>query len=134
MIRKILRSLRQIQRPISKIIAAKREISFVENSDIRELNLGKKKLHLIKTGRSFLPKNLINYNKKLAWTNSLDDLATLEKFISNTLNDTEPNARSQLGNLRRDNWNKIIFAHLNINSIRNKFDQLADAIKRKIMY
>ena len=62
MIRKILRSLRQIQRPISKIIAA----SFVENSDIKELNLGKKKLHLNKTGRSFLPKNLINYNKKLA--------------------------------------------------------------------
>ena len=27
--------------------------------------------------------------------------------------------------------NKIIFAHLNINSIRNKFDQLADLIKKK---
>ena len=30
------------------------------------------------------------------------------------------------------NLNKIIFAHLNINSIGNKFDQLADLIKRKI--
>ena len=28
--------------------------------------------------------------------------------------------------------NKIIFAHLSINSVRNKFDQLADVIKRKI--
>ena len=30
------------------------------------------------------------------------------------------------------NLNKIIFAHLNINSIGNKFDQLAALIKRKI--
>ena len=28
--------------------------------------------------------------------------------------------------------NKIIFAHLNINSIRNKFDQLSDMIKGHI--
>ena len=62
----------------------------------------------------------------------MDDLAALDKCISYTLNDTEPNARSQLNNLRRDNLNKIIFAHLNINSIRNKFDQLADLVKGKI--
>ena len=35
-------------------------------------------------------------------------------------------------NLRKDNLNEIIFAHLNINSIRKKFDQLADLIKGKI--
>ena len=28
--------------------------------------------------------------------------------------------------------NKIIFAHLNINSVRNKFDQVADLMKGKI--
>ena len=40
----------------------------------------------------------------------------------------------QRDNLRRDNLNQIIFAHLNINSIRNKFDQLADLSKDKLMY
>ena len=33
---------------------------------------------------------------------------------------------------RRDNVNKIIFAHLNINSVRNKFDLVADLMKGKI--
>ena len=31
-------------------------ISFIENSNIKESHLGKKKLHLNKTGKSFLPK------------------------------------------------------------------------------
>ena len=33
---------------------------------------------------------------------------------------------------RRDNVNKIIFAHLNINSVRNKFDLVADLMRGKI--
>ena len=33
---------------------------------------------------------------------------------------------------RKDNLNKLIFAHLNFNSIRNKFDFLADIIKDNI--
>ena len=35
-------------------------------------------------------------------------------------------------NIRSDNINKLVFAHLNINSIRNKFEFLADQVKRKI--
>ena len=62
----------------------------------------------------------------------MDDLVALDKCIFYTLNDTEPNARSQLDNLRRDDLNKIIFAHLNINSIRNKFVQLSGLVKGKI--
>ena len=52
--------------------------------------------------------------------------------MPNALNDTKHNAGSQLDNLRRKNLNKIIFAHLNISSVRNKFNQLADLIKGKI--
>ena len=37
-----------------------------------------------------------------------------------------------LKNLRRRNWKKIIIGHLNINSIRNKIDLLADLIKGNI--
>ena len=62
----------------------------------------------------------------------MNDLVALDKCISNGLNNTEPNARSQLDNLGRGKLNKIIFAHLNINSIRNKFGQVADLVKGKI--
>ena len=41
-------------------------ISFIENSNIKEAHLGKKKLLLNKTSKSFFAKNLINYNKNLA--------------------------------------------------------------------
>ena len=34
--------------------------------------------------------------------------------------------------IRKDNLSKLIFARLNINSIRNKFDFLADVIKDNI--
>ena len=39
---------------------------------------------------------------------------------------------SSLQTIRKDNLNKLIFAHLNINSIWNKSDSLADIIKDNI--
>ena len=39
---------------------------------------------------------------------------------------------SCLQTTRKDNLNKLIFAHLNFNSIRNKFDFVADIIKDNI--
>ena len=53
--------------------------------------------------------------------------------ISNCLSDTVEKAKSDtnssLQTIRNDNHNKLIFANLNINSIRNKFDSLANIIK-----
>ena len=54
---------------------------------------------------------------------------TLESNLSN--NDlTSP--EDQLHNLRLKNPNRLIFAHLNINSLRNKFDLLTNIVKDKI--
>ena len=39
---------------------------------------------------------------------------------------------TSLRTIPKDNLNKLIFTHLNINSIRNKFDSLADIIKEDI--
>ena len=39
---------------------------------------------------------------------------------------------SRLQTIRKDNLSKLIFARLNINSIRNKFDSLTDVIKDNI--
>ena len=43
-----------------------KRISFIENSNIKESHLGKKKLHINKTGKSLFAKKLINYIKNLA--------------------------------------------------------------------
>ena len=40
----------------------------------------------------------------------------------------KPGTNSSLQTICKDNVNKLIFAHLNINLIRNKFDSLADII------
>ena len=39
---------------------------------------------------------------------------------------------SRLQTIRKDNFSKLIFARLNINSIRNKFDSLVDVIEDDI--
>ena len=39
------------------------------------------------------------------------------------------NCKSTLKTTRDDNLNKLIFAHLNINSIRNKFEELISQVK-----
>ena len=42
------------------------------------------------------------------------------------------NFKYYLSSLRRKNLNRVILAQLNINSIRNKFDLLAEGIKGKV--
>ena len=49
--------------------------------------------------------------------------------MSNTFGDTDSDVKSTLKTFHKNNILKIIFAHFNINSIRNKFDQLSDIIK-----
>ena len=52
--------------------------------------------------------------------------------LSVTPEKTNSDVYSNLENIRKNNSKKIIIAHLNINSIRNKFDFLADIIKDNI--
>ena len=40
--------------------------------------------------------------------------------------------RNSVENIQIDNRNKLIFTHLNINSLRNKFDLLSEQIKGSI--
>ena len=51
------------------------------------------------------------------------DLCRKNKFTS---------PKEELNNLRLKNPNRLICAHLNINSVRNKFDLLSDIIKNNI--
>ena len=60
------------------------------------------------------------------------DLVTVNDCLSDTLEKAKFGTNSSLQTTRKDNLNKLIFAHLNINSIWNKFDSLADIIKDNI--
>ena len=57
-------------------------------------------------------------------------LETLDRDLSRKNNFTSPN--QEPNNLRLKNPNRLICAHLNINSVRNKFDLLSDIIKNNI--
>ena len=52
--------------------------------------------------------------------------------LSITPEKTNSDVYSNLENIRKNNSRKIIIAHLNINSIRNKFDFLANIVKVNI--
>ena len=60
------------------------------------------------------------------------DLVTVNDCLSDTLEKAKSGTNSSLQTTRKDNLNKLTCAHLNINSIRNKFDSLADVIKDNI--
>ena len=47
------------------------------------------------------------------------------------LGQAEVDCQSVLKSLRKDNLNKIVLAHLDINPIRNKFDCPSEQVKRK---
>ena len=49
-----------------------------------------------------------------------------------SVEDEEGSAYAILNNIRVNNINKILIGHLNINSIRNKFDLLVDLVKDKL--
>ena len=58
--------------------------------------------------------------------------STLNEGISSATAEHESNTKFKFSELRKDNFNNVTFADLNINSIRNKFDQLADMIIRNV--
>ena len=55
-----------------------------------------------------------------------------ERIFNKTLSaKTYSDCNSKLKDMRSDNINKLLFAHLNINSIRNKFEIQAQQVKEK---
>ena len=56
-----------------------------------------------------------------------DDIVSEDE--SNVYNDYTPDPKQIFKNIRDSNFNKLTFGHLNINSLRNKFDQLTELVK-----
>ena len=119
-----------------KELSNEKNIFLIDNPrKIKAQHLNKGKLHLTKYGSRVLSNNFVNeISKVLHWQidrgnsninidyNFKDDL-TAQKYDE---------CKITLKSIRSDNVNKLIFAHLNINSIRNKLEFLATQVKGKI--
>ena len=94
-----------------KELCKEKNIYLIDNSKkIKLQHLNKGKLHLTKYGSRILSNN----------------------FIGNICKIFNSDCNTTLKNIHSDNINKLIFAHLHINSIRNKSEVLADQVKGKI--
>ena len=95
--------------------------------------LGKKNLHLGNNGKVAFDKTLWGYMNRVDWdffpyeSNAVDD-----ECLPDTLGDTDSDVKSILYIFLKNNMDIVIFAHLKINFIKNKFDKLCDMIKGSI--
>ena len=55
-----------------------------------------------------------------------------ENCVSNDSTFSQSDVKKALKDIRISNMNKLIFGHLNINSLRNKFDLLSEQVKRSV--
>ena len=119
-----------------KELSKEKNIFLIDNSrKIKAQHLDKGKLHLTKYGSRILSNNFVNeISKVLHWQ--------IDRGNSNA-NVEECNFKDDL-TAKKKRWeqhytgsytqwyvNKLIFAHLNINSVRNKSEFLATKVKGK---
>ena len=118
-----------------KNYCAQTNIDYIDNNNIKKEHLGNKKLHLNKRGNTVFANNLLKYLRSSLWgVDYLNCLKTVlesqNEYKSKSL-DSSPDDPpfSSLKSVRRKNLSRIIFALLNINSLRNRFDTLVHQIK-----
>ena len=98
--------------------------SQIDNSNIKSSSLNRSKLHLNKSGTALLTK-IVHPDWLYGNINGQVDNHT--KGISSIASNV-----SHLGNLRSKNPKNIIFSYININSIRNKFENLCDIVGNNV--
>ena len=98
---------------------------FINNSNIDSTCLNRSKLHLNKSGTSLLIKN---FSKAVnsPWLINGNDNDEVLKLKNSSI--ASFSSMSHLRNLRSKNAGNIIFSYLNINSIRNKFENLCELV------
>ena len=114
-----------------------RNIYLIHHSKkIKTNHLNKDKLHLNKNGSDILSSTFVNeisrvFNWRVADNNSSIKIEGCNTSVLHYINKVS-DWNNTLKPLRKDNLNKRVFAHLNINSIRNKFELLSEQIKGNI--
>ena len=103
----------------------KKDIYLTDNAKkIEPQSLNKGKFHLNQEGSRLLKDILLKENSHVSNWQIRTKNSDSEEWISNlTLTGLKIiDCKSTLKTIREDNLNKLTFAHLNINSIWNKFD------------
>ena len=114
-----------------KNYCSQKNIDFIQNSSVMEEHLVIKKLHLNKKGNSLLVNNFLKCLRSTFWddidSNCFEvnvDECESQLDITDRLSDV--GSERSLKVVRTKNSNRIVLAHFNINSLRNKFNILTD--------
>ena len=92
------------------------EVDSVNNVNIKEVHLGNKGLHLHKKGEKRLELNFLQKLRNFWWSTEHLNGTYDRQFDGISL--------LNLHELRKSNPFRVIIGHININSIRNKFEPL----------
>ena len=90
----------------------------------KEEHLGIKKLPLNRKGNTVFARNLLHFIEGDGFLNPSGDTCNEVENVSNTATNMFSDAKKAFRNARISNINRLIFGHLNINSLRNKFENL----------
>ena len=114
-----------------------RNIYLIHHSKkVKTNHLNEGKLYLNKNGSNILSRTFVNeisrvFNWRVADNNSSINIEGCNTSVLHYINKVS-DWNNTLNSLRKDNLNKRVFTHLNINSIRNKFELLSEQIKGNI--
>ena len=106
-------------------------MDFIDNSNIDGSCLNRGKLHLNKKGIAALAKNFGRFVRSLPvdWTIAGREGAFITDEVSSLDNCSDI---SEMKKLRLKNPKNIIFSYLNINSVRNKFQNMSSLISENV--
>ena len=97
-----------------------------------EEHLGIKKLHLNKKGNSLLANNFLKYLRSTFWDDIDSNCFEVNVHECESKLDIPDRLsvvfENSLKVIRTKNYNRTVLAHLNINSLKNKFDIFTDQI------
>ena len=94
---------------------------FVDNGSVSGTDLWTDRIHLIESGKGIIANNLINSSQYLTY-----------QFNIRSINNASLNFLLEIRELRLRNVDGVLIGNLNINSIRNKFDQSRDTVLKYI--
>ena len=113
--------------------------SLITAKKIKASHLNSGMLHLNRKGANILSSSLAQHISKVFNWQLSDDTSCcnfseleFEENEPSNLKQAKENCRSVSNSLPKDNLNKLIFAHLNINSIRNKLNYPSKQIRGNV--
>ena len=122
----------QVNRHLKTLCIEKNFELISHENIITEKHLNGSKLHLNKTGTVILS-NTFTEAIYRSFMHSLENSKVSETVTCDEFSIKKPKENTNLNFIKKDNFNRLVLAHININSIRNKFDTSVQQIHRGII-